>query len=83
MKKTIIFIALIVTFVSCENFKDKPSKHPHTYECEKPSDIPDTLATGEKVDWDCDWNMAYNDGLVKVKYNADGTPRAVIMYDNE
>ena len=44
----------------------------HSYECEKPFDIPDTLASGEKIYWDCNWYSAYKEGNVKVLY-----------YDNE
>ena len=32
--------------------------------CELPSEFPDTLATGEKIEWDCDWEASYRAGNV-------------------
>jgi hypothetical protein len=51
-----------------------------SYECKKPFDIPDTLTTGEKIDWDCEWQAAYNDGDVKVIYtDKDSTKGAEML----
>ena len=80
-------IAVIIAFLAIVAFssihKDRPSAHPYTYECEKPLDIPDTLGTGEKVNWDCEWHGKYNNGDVKVYYNEDGTTKAIMIMSHE
>jgi hypothetical protein len=79
LKNTILLATItsvIILFSGCDSPTNR-NYTPHVYECERPSDIPDTLATGEKVHWDCNWNMDYNAGNVKVIYNKDGSPKAI------
>ena len=47
----------------------------YTYECEKPTCIPDTLVTGEQIYWDCRWNRAFLNGNVKVLYIDNDTTK--------
>lgn len=76
MKK--LFLILILAFaVSCEP-KEKVDdfKNP-AYECERPSDIPDTLSDGTEVYWDCDWYSSYKNGDVFVIYNENGAATTI------
>lgn len=74
MKKVLlVFSVVTLTLVSC----DPDSVKRHTHECERPADIPDTLSNGKSVYWDCNWNMDYNAGRVKVVWNKDGSAKAI------
>jgi hypothetical protein len=73
MKKILMIFGITLTLVTCTHMESNKNNVVHTYECSLPSEIPDTLATGEKIDWDCNWNSAYNSGRVKLVWNADGT----------
>jgi hypothetical protein len=83
MKKSILILVAVLSFTACDFLKDRPSDTPHSYRCEKPGDIPDTLGTGETIYWDCEWQGKYNNGDVKVKYNEDGTARAIVIFKSE
>ena len=76
INKTLLTVTIAVTLLllSCD---PNTQTFRHTYDCEKPADIPDTLSNGKAVHWDCNWNMDYNAGKVKVIYNDDGSARAI------
>ena len=75
MKKTIFLTVLTAVLVlsSCDN------KTPYVYDytCERPSDIPAYFKDGTPVDWDCNWNAYYKEGLVTVVRDSEGDPIAL------
>jgi len=78
MTKLITILILIpFTLIMCTT----PSIDPHNidYDClEVPGEFGDTLATGEKIDWNCSWEASYKVGNVGVIRNDDGN--VVMVY---
>jgi hypothetical protein len=85
MYKIVIGLSLgfVLGMYSIEDFyTSRIGATAHSYECEIPFDIPDTLAGGQKIDWDCNWYAAYKDGDVFVLYYDDDTTKgakAIVM----
>ena len=81
--KPVITPSLLIGMYSIEDFfTSKIGTVSHSYECEIPYDIPDTLAGGQKIDWDCNWYAAYKDGDVFVLYYDNDTTKgakAIVM----
>lgn len=73
MGVTWLFIVLVGLIVMISN--NKISK---LHNCSIPDDIPKKLVTGERVDWDCNWQSSYNAGRVKVVRNDKG--EATMIY---
>ncbi|MFW9948499.1 MAG: hypothetical protein ACFFKA_00060 [Candidatus Thorarchaeota archaeon] len=75
MKKLFLVLMIIgIAVFSC----DSPSTEPiEPIGCVKPVDIPDTLVTGEKVDWDCNWQASYNAGNVHVIRDNNGGAKMI------
>lgn len=48
-----------------------------TYECTTPEEYGDTLATGETIYWDCDWEASYKADNVGAMRNDDGVPTMI------
>ena len=59
---------LIGMYVVEDFFTGKIGAIAHSYGCEIPFDIPDTLSNGQKTYWDCNWHSAYKEGRVDVLY---------------
>jgi hypothetical protein len=85
-----IMTAILSVFIisSCGDYRDRydielteAEENAHPYECAVPEGIPDTLATGEKVEWDCDWRFAHVNGNVHFLWNDDGSLRAYAKGD--
>ena len=70
MKK--LFIILLLPIVSCVHTEPTSKAPVNRPDCEIPSDLPDTLCTGEEIDWDCDWQSSYINGNVKTIKGQDG-----------
>lgn len=83
MKNLIAFL-LVSILMGCGDYRDRydihlteKQKNTPAYACLIPDGIPDTLGNGIKIDWDCNWSRAYVDDRVALKWNDDGTLRAL------
>jgi hypothetical protein len=73
MKKILLVVPMFILTIACE-------REPVEYfdrNCYIPEEIGDTLATGEKIFWDCDWHSSWKDGDVEVIRNEDGSVRYI------
>jgi len=78
MKRMIALMVIsIATLITCTSPENTPECE-IDYTCEFPSDQPDTLSTGEKIYWDCDWEASYKADNVKFIKNEDGEITMVI-----
>ena len=73
MKKLLMIFGITLVLVACTHLDSNKNNTVYDHECHLPDEIPDTLATGESIDWDCNWQSAYNSDRVKLVWNADGT----------
>lgn len=75
MKKIMIVAMMVMALIACDT--DNSNYEPFDYTCSLPKGIPDTLATGEKINWNCNWNRAWMEGRVEFVMNDDSTVRLV------
>lgn len=84
MKQLILMLVFVLGTFACN--REDTTKYVDR-ECKKPSDIPDTLCSGAKVQWDCSWQGSYKGGNVYIKYKdcgcAEYVGRKITQYSGE
>lgn len=84
MKKLILIFIIAMTAQSCniqEWGEGEPAvSYDDIYGCKIPDDIPKHYPSGTPVEWNCDWQRAYNKGNVKIEWIAiDGVDSATFV----
>jgi hypothetical protein len=84
MKKLILILGVSLTTFSC-NIQEWGEGEPEVsydeiYNCKIPDDIPKTYPSGTPVEWNCNWQRAYNQGKVRIEYvEIDGVDSATFV----
>lgn len=78
----IIFAAYTGTFglilTGCTN---ESSFDAHT--CERPKELSPEMCGGTPIAWDCDWQMAYNEGKVIINRDSTGCITSIVKVNGE
>lgn len=77
--KKILFLIMLVGLFSCQT--GDTSTNIHT--CELPSEISPEMCGGTPIAWNCDWQMAYNEGNVIINRDSTGCITSIVKVSGE